>query len=178
MVFSGYNSKKPLSYLKSTPSNLSDCKGWCKIKFLKFGTKNVRFLYFCIGIWKYYCHVSNQRPRICLVAKFCSKIKILKFGTKNDFILVFLGWNLKKLLSCLISANSNLPDCKFRKTTMSKFETKNVWFEYFWVRILKTIVIFEISTFKLVKLQNFVKKQKCLNLGQKLPYLGIFGLEF
>ena len=88
-VFSGYNSKKPLSYLKSTPSNLSDCKGWCKIKFLKFGTKNVRFLYFCIGIWKYYCHVSNQRPRICLVAKFCSKIKILKFGTKNDWFWYF-----------------------------------------------------------------------------------------
>ena len=42
-------------------------------------------------------------------------------------------------------------------------------------RILKkTIVIFEISTFKFVWLQNFAKKQKCRNLGPKLPYLGIF----
>ena len=27
-------------------------------------------------------------------------------------------------------------------------------------------------------LQNFAKKQKCLNLGPKMPDLGIFGLEF
>ena len=27
-------------------------------------------------------------------------------------------------------------------------------------------------------MQNFVKKQKCLILGPKMPYLGIFGLEF
>ena len=40
------------------------------------------------------------------------------------------------------------------------------------------IVIFEISTLEFVKLQNFAKKQKCLNLGPKIPHLGIFGLEF
>ena len=38
----------------------------------------------------------------------------------------------------------------------------------------KNIVIFEISTFELVKLQNFVKKKKCLNLGPKIPILSIF----
>ena len=32
--------KKPLSYLKSTPSNLPNCKVWCKIRILKFETKN------------------------------------------------------------------------------------------------------------------------------------------
>ena len=37
------------------------------------------------------------------------------------------------------------------------------------------VVILEISTLKLVSLQNFVKKQKCLNLGPKMPDLGIFG---
>ena len=42
----------------------------------------------------------------------------------------------------------------------------------------KTIVRFEISTFKFVYLQNFMKKQKCLNLGPKTPNLGNFGLEF
>ena len=42
----------------------------------------------------------------------------------------------------------------------------------------KTIVIFEISTLKFVYLQNFTKKQKCLNLGSKMPDLGILGLEF
>ena len=29
-----------------------------------------------------------------------------------------------------------------------------------------------------MSLQNFVEKQKCLNLGPKTPYLGAFGLEF
>ena len=43
----------------------------------------------------------------------------------------------------------------------------------------KTVVIFEINTLEFVKKQNFVKnkKWKCLNLGPKMPYLGIFGLE-
>ena len=36
------------------------------------------------------------------------------------------------------------------------------------------IVIFGISTFKFVYLQNFRKKQKCLNLGPKMLFLGIF----
>ena len=41
----------------------------------------------------------------------------------------------------------------------------------------KIIVIFEISTFEFSQLQNFVKKQKFLNLGPKISYLGVFGLE-
>ena len=38
------------------------------------------------------------------------------------------------------------------------------------------IVIFESSTSEFVKQQNFVKKQNCLNLAPKMPYLGSFGL--
>ena len=57
--------------------------------------------------------------------------------------------------------------------------TKKALFGYFWARILKkAIVIFEISTLKFVYLQNFTKKQKCLNFGPKMPDLGILGLEF
>ena len=84
-------------------------------------------MYFWAGIWIYYCHVSKQRPWICLVVKFGAKIKILKFRTKNALFGYF--W---KLLSYLKSAHSNLPNCKFHeKTKMSKFGTKNVWFGYF-----------------------------------------------
>ena len=36
------------------------------------------------------------------------------------------------------------------------------------------IVIFEINTLKFVQLQNFAEKQKCLNLGPDMPYLGSF----
>ena len=62
---------------------------------------------------------------------------------------------------------------------MPKFGTKNAIIGYFWARILKlTIVIFEVSTIEFVYLQNFTDKQKCQNLGPKMPYLGVFGLEF
>ena len=42
----------------------------------------------------------------------------------------------------------------------------------------KPIAIFEINTLKFVNLQNFTKKQKCLNLVQKISDFGVFGLEF
>ena len=109
---------------------MPDCKVSCKIKILKFGTKNAYFPYFWTGIWKYYCHVSNQRPRICLVAKFCAKIKILKFGTKNAVFWYFWAGIWKNPEICLTANFVN-------KTKMSKFETKNVWFRYFWASILE-----------------------------------------
>ena len=53
---------------------------------------------------------------------------------------------------------------------------------FIWVILGKNfknvIVIFEIRTLKFVCLQNFMKKPKYLNLGPKMPYLGIFGIEF
>ena len=42
----------------------------------------------------------------------------------------------------------------------------------------KTIVIFEISNLEFVQMENLLKRQKCLNLGPKMPYLGVFGSEF
>ena len=42
----------------------------------------------------------------------------------------------------------------------------------------KTIVTFEISTFKSLYLQNFTEKQESLNLGPKMPDLCIFGFGF
>ena len=54
--------------------------------------------------------------------------------------------------------------------------TKNL--AILWVEFEKNALIFEISTVAFVLLQNFPKKQKCLNLGPKMPYLGIFELEF
>ena len=38
--------------------------------------------------------------------------------------------------------------------------------------------MFQINTLKFVYLRNFTKKQECLNLGQKMPDLDIFGLKF
>ena len=52
--------------------------------------------------------------------------------------------------------------------------TTDALFGYFWARIKKTLVLIEISTLKCIYLQNFTEKQKCLNLGPKMSYLGIF----
>ena len=72
--------KKLLSYLKSAPSNLSICKN---SRMPKFGTRNAWFGHFRAGIWKQYCHISNQHSRICLIAKLRRKTKMPKFGPKN-----------------------------------------------------------------------------------------------
>ena len=80
----------------------------------------------------------NQRPRICLVAKFDTKIKILKFGTENALFWYFWPaiwkncchiWNQHPQI-CLIANFA-------KKPKMYKFETKNVWFRYFWAWNLK-----------------------------------------
>ena len=47
-------------------------------------------------------------------------------------------------------------------------------FDIFGLEFEINVVIIEISTLKLVLFQNFVKKQKCLNLGPKMPDLCIF----
>ena len=61
-----------------------------------------------------------------------------KVWDEKCLILEFLGWNLKKLLPYLKSAPSNFFWLKIlRKKKISKFETKNVWFGYFWTGIWK-----------------------------------------
>ena len=47
----------------------------------------------------------------------------------------------------------------------------------FGLELENNIITFEISTLEFVYLPNFAKKQKCLNLGPKMPYLGVFGLK-
>ena len=39
----------------------------------KFETKNALFGYFWVRILNNYCHIWNQRPRICQTAKFREK---------------------------------------------------------------------------------------------------------
>ena len=90
-----------------------------QMKIFKFGTKNALFGYFWAGIWKWYCHIWNQHPPICLTAKPRKKKKKKpKYGPKNDILGIFdpkyLIWAffwariLGKLLLYLKSASSNL----------------------------------------------------------------------
>ena len=63
---------------------------------------------------------------------------------------------------------------------MAKFETKNTLFWYLWARIFKKLFPYlksVPSNLSICKISQ-KKKQSCLNLGLKMPYLGIFGLVF
>ena len=76
---------------------LSNCKFLEKTKTSKFGTKNMWFGYFAAGTWKQYCHIWNQQPRICLIAKYREITKMPKFGTKSASLEYFWARVLKKL---------------------------------------------------------------------------------
>ena len=132
-----WNLKMILSYLKSAPSNLSNCKISRKNKKkLKFGIKNTLFGYFWARISKNYCHIWNQLPQICLIVKFFRKTKMPKCGIKNalhrHFWTPILNsychiWN-RHLRFCLIT--------KFcAEMKMSKFGTRNALFKYFWLKM-------------------------------------------
>ena len=87
-----------------------------------------------------------------------------------------MGWNYKELLSYLKSTPSNLSIAKFGlKTRILKFGTK---IALFGLGIENTIVTIKISVLKFAEMHDFVQQKKCLNLGPKIPYLGIFGMEF
>ena len=61
-----------------------------KVKILKFGTKNARFSYFKTEIWKYYCHIWNQHPRISLAVMFGpKKKKSLNLGKNCLYVAIF-----------------------------------------------------------------------------------------
>ena len=59
-----------------------------------------------------------------------------------------------------------------KKPKMSKFETKNALVGYFWILSCLESAHLILSNCKILR-----KKQKCLNLELKMPYLGIFGLK-
>ena len=50
-----------------------------------------------LGIWKQFCHIWSQLPRIYLIAKFRGKTKMPKFWTKNDLFGYFWPKMLKYL---------------------------------------------------------------------------------
>ena len=126
-VFLGYNLKIQLSYLKS--SNLS----------------------YWTGILKNYCHIWNQHPWICLIAKFHEKIKIPKIGTKNALFGYFWAeiwrkychiWNQRRQI-CLIAKFS-------AKIKILKFGIKNACSFISGLEFESNIIIFEISILEFV----------------------------
>ena len=81
---SGWDLKATLSYLKSTPSHLSNCKiSLKKQECLNLGPKMP------------YLGVFDQKrlfghPQICLIAKFCKqKQKYLNLGPEMPYLAIF-----------------------------------------------------------------------------------------
>ena len=91
-----WNSKMLLSYLKLASICLIHHTGIClavkfceKMKMPKFGTQNALFGYFWARISKSYFYISNQHPRVCLIAKF--REKNAKIWNQKCLIWVFSG---------------------------------------------------------------------------------------
>ena len=85
-----------------------------------------------------YCHICNQSPPICLIAKFCAKIRILKFGTEN----ALFRWFGQQFWKAILIFSINAPEFALfqslvQKVKIIKFGTKNVWFPYFETGIWK-----------------------------------------
>ena len=79
-----------------------------------------------------------------------------------------MRWNLKKLLSTLISALSKLSQWTLsRKKKVINLPPKMPYLVVFASEFQKPVVIFEINFIKFFQLQNFSVKQKCLNVGSK-----------
>ena len=100
-VFLGRNLKITLLYLKSAPSNLSNCKIWC---YALFG-------YFWARVLKNYCLIWISTLKIFQLQNVAKEQKRLICDQKC-ILCFFLGKILQKLLSYLKSAPSNLSHCK------------------------------------------------------------------
>ena len=153
-----------------------------KTKMPKFGRKSAFFGYFSAGILKNYCHIWNQHLWIWLTENYVNKQKCWNLGPKMPYlgivhqeclIWVFLGKNKKNY--CHIW-NQHTWICLIAKYRINLAQ-KVPYFDIFWRKFENDIVIFEISVFESAKLSICVKKQKSLNLGPKMIYLSVFGLE-
>ena len=141
-----------------------------------FLTKNVLFMYFQTGIWKKYCHIWYQRPWICLVAKFGANIKILKFETKNAWFGYFWAgiWKQYCFKSAFLNQHASSAWPKMLHVSIFGLEFKKNYC-HIWNQHPRICLIAKCR--KKAKIPEFGAKF-CLNVGPKMPSLGIFGLNF
>lgn len=108
---------------------------------------------------------------------FAQTKKTSDLGPKMPY-LDFLGCDLKRYFHIWnqyfrICQNARL----FAKMKILKFG--KCFRSVFWAATLKAIVIFEIKTLKLVKLEIIAQRKKNtpLHIGLKMPYLSVFKLQ-
>ena len=159
-----------------------------KTKIPKLGSKNALFWYFWGRTLKSYSHIWNRHRWIRIIAKFCEETKMPTFGyfwPKMPYLGIF-GLDCFWKNYCYIW-NRHRRICQMAKfcenTKMPNFGTKNALFGDFLPRI-PHLDIFGLEFQKYYgriwnqQTQLSQKKQKYLNLGPKMSYLGNLGAEF
>ena len=84
----GLEFKKPLSYLKSTPSNLSNFKVWWRIKNSYICNNDALIGCFWQQFWRTIITFENSALQFIYCKIWCKK-NILKFGTKSAWFANF-----------------------------------------------------------------------------------------
>ena len=123
------------------------------------------YLGFWAGMLKNYYHNCNQRPPICVIAKFRTKIGILKFGTKNLLFGCFGQHFWKTNVMFEISTLEFVLLQNFVEKWKCLNWDQNALFGYFWAIILTGYCHIWNQSLEFAYFQNFAEKQKCLNLG-------------
>ena len=163
MPYLGRNFEKPLSYLKSAPSN-SPC--WKvsskKSKFLNLEPKMPHFCILRLEFQNILVIFEIGTLKFVWLQNFAKKRKY-KFRTKN-VLFVYFWARIAKF-------------CE--ETKIHKFGTKSAIFRYFWPKMLYLGIFGQYycqiwnQRPKDAYLQILTKKQKCINLGPKIPCLSI-----
>ena len=146
--------RKVLSHLKTAPSNLPSCKILRKKNCLTWGPKMTYFQIFGLGFQNNSCHIWNQHPHICLIAKCHEKTINLTSWTKRSWLVAFdqecLTWMFerkikkKHLLRYLKSAPSNLSNLKIFQQNHKcvSYRPKAPYLSMFGLKFSNSIVVF------------------------------------
>ena len=121
------------------------------MSYLKSGPSN-------LSKYRVSCQKKKYRTKIALFGNF-------RAGIWKIYFHICYQQPASILLKCKVSC----------KTKNFEFETKNILLlGYFYTRIWKTIVIFEISIFKFVKMQSFMLEKRNFKFETKIVLSGNF----
>ena len=119
-----------------------------------------------INFFKIHCFVQNKKnsnlvPKLSYLDVFRQKIE------KHNAAREISSFKFLKKKNVL---------CKTKIFRI--MDQKSLIWVSFELKFEKTIVMFEVSILEFAIMQRFVQKDKSLNLGPKMTYMSIFGLEF
>ena len=123
-------------------------------------------------------HISNKRPPNCRITKFCTKIRVSKFGTKKFLFKCFVKQLWKAFIIFEINTlEFSLLQSFVQKAKILKCGSKNARFWYFGAGISEHYCHIWNQRPRICHLAKLCPKKTHLNLGRKMPDLGIVGLE-